>query len=344
MRHETRREGLMVFRRPDRTARAAACLTLLVAMVLAAALPLGGCGGGQKGTRVVRMGFLRNDLHQLAYYVAREKGFFTEQGLDVREAGAFNAGPEEMSAFSAGELDMGYAGTAPIVTFTGQKMADVKVVAQANTVGSAIVVRNGLEANDVAALKGRVIAVPGYSTVQDFLLRMALKKAGLNDKDVTIIVVKPPEMIPALAGGQIDAAVAWEPYPSMVEAQQAGRVLISSAKIWPNHPCCMLVADAKFLEKNSDTVRRVVAAHVKATKYIQDNQLEAADMAHLFTGQPQNITQAALKNIKFAYKPDEKGIEKYVEFLKNNAVIKVEDAGAFTRGLVDSAYLPGGGS
>jgi NitT/TauT family transport system substrate-binding protein len=334
----------MGFRRLERKARAAACATLLVAVIAAAALPLGGCGGGRKVTRVVRMGYLRNDLHQLAYYVAREKGFFAEQGLDVREAGAFSAGPEEMSAFSAGELDMGYAGTAPIVTFTGQKMADVKVVAQANAVGSAIVVRNGLEANDVAALRGRVIAVPGYSTVQDFLLRTALKKAGMNDKDVNIIVVKPPEMIPALAAGQIDAAVAWEPYPSMVEAQQAGRVIISSAKIWPDHPCCMLAADSNFLKEHPDTVQRVVAAHVKATKYIRDNPLEAADMAHLFTGQPQAIAQAAMKNIVFDYKPDLKGIERYVQFLKSNGVIQVGDAGAFTRDLVYGAYLPGGGS
>ncbi len=319
-------------------------VTLITVMALLMALPLGGCGAKPQGTRVVRIGTLRNDLHQVAYYVAREKGFFTEEGLDVREGGAFNAGPEEMSAFSAGELDMGYAGTAPIVTFAGQDMADVKIVAQANLVGSAIVVRNGLEAEDVAALKGRTIAVPGYSTVQDFLLRTALKKAGMSDKDVNIIVVKPPEMIPALAGGQVDAAVAWEPYPSMMVNQKAGRVLIRSGKIWPHHPCCMLVADADFLRRNPDTVKRVVAAHVKATKYIRDNPLEAADMAHLFTGQPAEVARAAMKDIEFSYVPEVKGIQRYVEFLKSNGVIKVKDAASFTRGLVDTGFLPGGGS
>lgn len=319
-------------------------VTLVTVMALLLTLPLGGCGGKPQGTRVVRIGTLRNDLHQVAYYVAREKGFFTEEGLDVREGGAFNAGPEEMSAFSAGDLDMGYAGTAPIVTFTGQDMADVKIVAQANMVGSAIVVRNGLEAEDVAALKGRTIAVPGYSTVQDFLLRTALKKAGVGDKDVNIIVVKPPEMIPALAGGQIDAAVAWEPYPSMMVAQKAGRVLIRSGRIWPHHPCCMLVADANFLRENPETVKRFVAAHVKATRYIKENPLEAADMAHLFTGQPTEVVRAAMKDIEFSYVPEVKSIQRYVEFLKSNGVIKVKDAASFTRGLVDTGFLPGGGS
>jgi sulfonate transport system substrate-binding protein len=290
------------------------------------------------------MGILRTDLHQVAYYIAKEKGFFEDEGLDVREGGAFSAGPEEMSAFSAGDLDMGYAGTAPIVTFAGQDMADIRIVAQANMEGSAIVVRNGLEAPDVESLKGRTIAVPGYSTVQDFLLRTALEKAGVSQKDVNIIVVKPPEMIPALSAGQVDAAVVWEPYPSMAVSQDAGRVLVTSAKIWPNHPCCMLVADAEFLRENPDTVRRVVAAHVRATEYINDNELEAADMAHLFTGQPNDVARAAMKNIEFSYKPETKGIERYVEFLKANGVIKVGSAGAFTRALVDTAFLPGGGS
>lgn len=323
--------------------RLAWVVALLLVVALGLTIPLGGCGQQQKKTKVVRMGFLRNDLHQVAYYIAREKGFFAEQGLDVREAGAFNAGPEEMSAFSAGNLDMGYVGTAPIVTFAGQKMADVKIVAQANMVGSAIVVRNGLEAADVAGLKGSTIAVPGYSTVQDFLLRIALKKAGVSDREVNIIVINPPEMIPALSGGQIDAAVVWEPYPSMVVAQKAGRVLLNSAKIWPKHPCCMLVADATFLRQNPDTVRRVVAAHIKATKYINDNPLEAADMAHLFTGEPVDVAKAAMKDIKFSYEPDTKGIERYVEFLKTNGVIKITNAADFTGDLVYKAYLPGGG-
>jgi NitT/TauT family transport system substrate-binding protein len=313
-------------------------------MICAAALLpvmfMQGCGTQNRSTRVVRMGILRNDLHQLAYFVAREKGFYTEQGIEVKEVEAFNAGPEEMGAFSAGDLDMGYVGIAPILTFVGQGMADVKIVAQANAEGSAVVVRNGLEAEDAAGLKGRNVAVPGYSTIQDCLLRMALKKAGVSDKEVVINAVNPTEMLQSLAAATIDAAVVWEPYPSMAEAQKVGRVLITSAKIWPHHPCCMLAADAAFIEDNPDTVEKVVAAHLKAMKYIRDNPLEAADMAHLFTGQTLEVSHAAMKDIEFSYQPDVKGIERYVEFLKGNGVIKVGSVPGFTRGLIDERFLP----
>lgn len=329
---------MMASRKGNSTCRVGA---LLLAFALMMAVPLGGCGG-RKETRVVRMGYLRNDLHQLAYYVAREKGFFAEEGLDVREGGAFNAGPEEMSAFSAGELDMGYVGTAPAVTFSGRDMARVKVVAQANQEGSAVVVRNGLEAEDVSALKGRTVAVPGYSTVQDFLLRMALDEKKLAPGDVNTITLKPPEMISALANSQVDAFVAWEPYPSQAVQQKAGRVLLYSGRIWPRHPCCVLVVDEAFLGRAPDTVRRLVAAHVKATRYINDNPAEALDMAHLFTGQGIDVVGSAMKHIEFAYEPDVEAIERYAEFLNASGVIKVESPRTFTRELVDKEFLPGG--
>jgi NitT/TauT family transport system substrate-binding protein len=329
---------LITLRRDGRSSSGTATALLITAALLPAIM-IAGCGPQKKNTSVVRMGILRNDLHHLAYYVAREKGFFTERGIEVKEVDEFNAGPEEMSAFAAGDLDMGYVGVAPVTTFVGQGMAEVKIVAQANSEGSAIVVRNGLEAEDVAGLKGRNVAVPGYSTVQDFLLRTALKKAGVSDKEVVISAVNPSEMPEALAAATSDAVVAWEPYPSMIEVQKLGRTLLDSAKIWPHHPCCMLVANEVFIEENPDTVRKIVAAHLAATKYIQDNPLEAADMAHLFTGQTREVTRLAMRNVEFSYKLDVKGITRYVEFLKSNGVIDVGDPADFAESLADPGFI-----
>ena len=151
---------------------------------------------------------------------------------------------------------MGYVGTAPVVTFAGRDMArrEGSRPGQPGGLGHQWC-RNGLEADDVASLKGRTMAVPGYSTVQDFLLRIALEEAGVSAQDVNIITLKPPEMIPALAGSQVDAFVAWEPYPSRWSHRRRAASCFTSARIWPHHPCCMLVADSEFLRENPDTVR-----------------------------------------------------------------------------------------
>lgn len=318
-----------------------ALAALLAAALLAAACGCGGGGGGGQADSI-RVGHLRDDLHQLAYYVAKEKGYFEAEGLTIEEGGTFNAGPEEMSAFSAGDLDIGYVGAAPAVTFAGQGMADVRIVAQVNALGSALVVRAGMEAEDAASLRGRNVAVPGYSTVQDFLLRLSLEEAGVEAEDVNIITLKPPEMITALETGQIDGFLAWEPYPAMAVEKGVGRVALRSGEIWPDHPCCVLIADTGFADRNPETVRRFVAAHARATEYINGHPMEAADMGHLFTGQESAVVEKAIENIAFVYEPDVEGLALYVDFLDRAGVIDVGDAEAFSNELVDLRFLPEG--
>ncbi len=317
----------------------------VTAVALTAGLVTAGCGGGTVGQRTersVRVGIVTNDLHHLPYYVAREQGFFQDAGLDIEET-SFGTGAELMSAFSAGKLDAAYVGIAPAVVFTGLGMADVLVVAQVNAEGSSIVVRNGLEAGGVEALAGQTIAVPGFSTVQDYVLRAGLARADVSADDVSIVVVNPDETADALTGGGADAACVAEPVPSEVVAGVAGRALERSSKIVPGHPCCVLVADSRFAEDEPGTVRRAVAAHADAVTYINENPVEAVDMAHLFTGLTREIVQPAMKNIDFVVVPDEKAIERYVRFLMSGGVLEAGDAGEFTRDLVDTGFLPEGG-
>ncbi len=114
--------------------------------------------------------------------MALEKGFYAQEGLDVKVAGIFKAGPELMSAFAAGALDVGYVGVAPATTAVANKTARVMVLAQANSEGSALVIRKDSRIQSVSELKGKTIAIPGHATVQDFLLHKVLAKTNLLDQ------------------------------------------------------------------------------------------------------------------------------------------------------------------
>ena len=192
--------------------------------------------GGKKGDKV-RLAYLQSDLHQLACWVALEKGFFAQEGVDVEIAGIFKCGPEEMTGFASGALNIGYVGEAPVTTAVANKTARVVILAQVNTEGSAIAVRRDSEINKVPELIGKTVAVPGYGQVQDFLLRKTLEIHNVDSKKVNIIILKPPEMIGALRTSQIDAFVAWEPYIAKASTMGLGRVLIQSSEIWKGHPC-----------------------------------------------------------------------------------------------------------
>jgi NitT/TauT family transport system substrate-binding protein len=290
----------------------------------------------------VRTAYLQSDIHHLAFWVALEKGFYKEAGVDVEVAGVFKAGPEIMTAFSAGELDMAYVGEAPATTAVANRSADVAVVAQVNTEGSALVVaRKDLGMKGLSGLKGKTVAVPGHSTVQDFLLRRALDENGVSvSRDaVHIIVLKPPEMIGALRTGQIDAFIAWEPYPSKAATMEVGGNLAASKELWPGHPCCALVADRKFMKARPDTVKAMVAAHVRATHYIQAHPDEAAAIGVQYTGMDLDTVRSAMNNVHYTPVLSIEGEKEYVRFLSELGYIRLDDPDAFVDGFLEDRIL-----
>ncbi len=132
----------------------------------------------RKVNATVRMGYLTADLHQLAFYVAMKEGYYSQLGLKV-EKKEYPNGVVEMEGFKNGEIDAGYLGGAPATLKRINDDVKISVIAGANSEGSAIVAR---DASSVKDLAGKKVAIPGFGTVQDFLLRMAAEKAGLKVK------------------------------------------------------------------------------------------------------------------------------------------------------------------
>jgi len=277
----------------------------------------------------VRIAYLQSDIHQLPCWVALEKGFFEKEGVKVEVGGIFKAGPELMSAFAAGALDMGYVGVAPATTAVANKTARVVVLAQVNTEGSAIVVKKNGKVRSIPELVGKVVVVPGHATVQDSLFRRALLKFKMQPDRLKIMVLKPPEMIGALRTDQTDAFIAWEPYPAKAVTTGVGRILASSRDIWKGHPCCVLAADSGFLESHLEKAKGVVRGHVKAIDFIRQHREEAIQVGVKYTGMDEASIRMAMENVNYTPVLSVDGEKEYVDFLTKLKYIKVEDAQIF---------------
>jgi len=292
------------------------------------------CGPAEKESDVVRLAYLQSDLHHLPAFVALEKGFYKEEGVSVEVSGIFKAGPELMSGFAAGSLDAGYVGLSPATVAVANKTAQVKVIAQVNKNGSAIVVRKDSPFNKLTDLKGKVIAIPGHSTIQDFLLRKALLDSGLNSNLATIITIKPPEMISTLSNNNIDAFIAWEPYPSMAITRGFGKIMIYSKDIWQDHPCCVLVVSNEFLMKYPSKINLLFNAHLKSINYIKNNFEDAVSIGVKYTGMDKQTIELALENIQFdSHINISKAIE-YVQFLNKLGYTSITDPQSFVKSLI----------
>jgi len=273
----------------------------------------------------VRIAYLQSDIHHLPCWVALDQGLFEKEGVKVEVAGIFKAGPELMSGFAAGALDIGFVGVAPATTAVANKTARVVLLAQVNTEGSAIVVKREGKIQKVAELSGRTAAVPGHSTVQDFLFRKALSRFEVPPDQVKIMVLKPPEMIGALRTDQIDAFIAWEPYPAKAVTSQVGRVIASSREIWKDHPCCALAADERFLQNHPEKAKGIVRGHVKAIEFIRQNREEAIKVGVKYTGMDEATVRLAMENVNYTPILSVNGEKEYVEFLNKLKYIKVDD-------------------
>jgi NitT/TauT family transport system substrate-binding protein len=138
----------------------------------------------------VRIGFLKADIHQLAQWVAQNKtvgggskSLFEKYGVYVTNAsttGGYNSGPEEMDKFAAGEVDIGYLGCAPAIQKHLNAQVHTVMVAQANSEGSAIIVKANAGIRSMDDLQNKTIAVPSTGSIQYVLLRAAVEDAGLQ--------------------------------------------------------------------------------------------------------------------------------------------------------------------
>ncbi len=282
---------------------------LIVSLFLMTGLVLlCGCTGTQKNPAapvqgaagektVLNIGY-QPSTHQMAFMTAYSKGMYNETlaplGIKEVKAYSFPTGAPEMQAMLAGDLDFAYVGAAPFVTAVATGL-DGKIIAAAQTQGSSVVLKSGLNYTSPADLKGLTIATFPAGTIQDTILRTWLKKQGLDpEKDVKIVAMGPGDATTAIMAGKVDAVFLPAPSPTTIEEAGAGKIIVQSGEMEPNHVCCVLVASGKMIREHPDIVTEVLKIHEKATKYNQENWEEAAQYMEQMTAMNTSVIMKSL--------------------------------------------------
>lgn len=294
--------------------RKASYLSLLAGL----SLLTGGCAAASQPTPTsapvtVRVGYLLADLHHIGYVVANDPeagggvSFYEQNGVVVQDAlGApYANGGVVMDHFASGDADIAFLGAPPAITKHLNAGVNTEIVAQVNSLGSALVV--GPDIQKPEDLLGKTVAVPGHAAIQFFLLLDFAQQHGLDISQITVVDMPPPDMRVKLESGEIAGFLAWEPWPSDAIAAGAGKVMATSGEIWPNHLDCVLAADRTFADANPEAVRRFLKAHVAATDWIQNALANPGspeynhliDLGVLFTQRDPGVVEAAFNNIVF---------------------------------------------
>ncbi|MDR0721884.1 MAG: ABC transporter substrate-binding protein [Treponema sp.] len=267
-------------------------------------------GGTAQSTplKPFKLGHLNSTAHLLAF-VAKEEGFFQEEGLDA-ELTQFSSAAELAAGLESGKLDVAFIGSVPAITFqaTGH---DLTIFGGAMTNGHGYVIKSelvppGFKQGDISVFKGRNVASVKNS-VQDYELLVLLKNAGLTpgtDVQVTYFSSQ-TEAYNALQNREIDGVSVYSPYAS--RARDEGYTVVyycNEIEEFQDQPCCRQVASTAALKANPALFQAAERAFLKAYKFSQENPSKTVDDVNKYIPLKRELVEYEIYGGHSISKPD----------------------------------------
>jgi NitT/TauT family transport system substrate-binding protein len=208
-------------------------------------------------------------------FVAKELGYFAEQGLDV-ELRTFAGGSEMIAQLATNQLNAGMGGAGPGLFNAVNTGLPVKIIApghsEGNPVATPLVVAKSKcesgEIRQVSDLKGKKVAInaPGAT---EYWLSQALAQGGLTMDDVDLQTLPFSDAVVALQSGALDAAILGEPTATLAEQQGIGVRLTTDFDVQGIQPTVVYGSDA-FLKNDPEAAKGLMIGYMKAVRAIME--------------------------------------------------------------------------
>jgi putative hydroxymethylpyrimidine transport system substrate-binding protein len=257
--------------------------------------------------------------------IAKEKGYFKEQGLDVEVvAPADPSMPPKLVAAGKADLAVDYQPQLHMQVHQGIPLVRVGTLV-ATPLNCLLTIKDGA-IKTPADLKGKKV---GFSVagVEEALLKTILNKYGVKLSDVELVNVN-FSLSPSLMSKQVDAVIGafrnFELNQMEIEGVE-GKCFYLEEEGVPPYDELIYVANSKTLDK--DKISRFLSATEKATQFIINNPDESWK---IFSGTAKELqdelnTKAWKDTIsRFALRPaglDASRYFRFEKFLKDNGLI-----------------------
>jgi NitT/TauT family transport system substrate-binding protein len=210
-------------------------------------------------------------------YIAKEKGYFKEQGLDVDFY--YAAAAEIVKNVATGNVQFGFPNADSVILAKSQGIP-VKVVNTTYQHGlGALIFQKSSGITEPKDLKGKKIGVTSFGSPNYIQLQVMLEKAGMSIDDVKVEIIGTGAIVNALVSGQVDAIMFSMLRTIELKNQGVDVGEIRSDEFLPSHGNVLIVGD-KYLIENKDVVNKFNIALNKGIQYIIDgNTKEAVEMS-----------------------------------------------------------------
>lgn len=214
----------------------------------------------------VRLGLLHT-LSPAPFYIAQERGYFRDEGIDLTFR-FFEAAQPIAAAAVSGDVDVG------VTALTGgffnlAEKGTLKVIGgglheEKGYEGSAVLVSNGAfdtGLTDLSKLPGRSFAITQYGSSFHYMAGRIAEARGFDVKSVTLRPVQQiSNMVAAVSSGQADATIAIASQAKPLEASKQAHIIAWVGDIVPYQITAVFTTPA-MIEKKPDVLKRFMAAY-----------------------------------------------------------------------------------
>lgn len=244
----------------------------------------------------------------LPYLVAKDQGFFQEEGVDVEIVDDTDyVKMNEDVATGAVDFQSQYVLIDVVDAVSRGKKLSIVMATDYSDGADAIVAKK--EIRTVADLKGKKIGV-AKGTLSQYLLSDALKKSSLSLSDVIEVDLTSADAVSAFISGDVDAAVSWEPDVTKAVTDGGGWRLYTSAES-PGLIIDCLVFRSEFVRKYPKKVTGVIRGYMKGMNFISANPEKSYEIGAAYMKVSAAEFRKQMKGVKLMTKDDNLNLMKY---------------------------------
>lgn len=221
--------------------------------------------------------------------------------------------PEAAQLLAAGQVELGTLSSPAFATALEKNaipggvsiLADVYQDGQPGYATNTFFVLKDSSIGTIADLKGKKVAINAFGSAVDIVLRVALKRAGLDPRrDLQIVEVAFANIAPAIREARVDCGVLVIPFLPGEAAKGDLRPLFTGADTLGPNSVAFIVGTNKFIKEQPDVLRAILDDYVTGLAWYYDpkNREKAIEIVADFMKTPKDVLQTYFLSQKDYYR------------------------------------------
>lgn len=262
------------------------------------------------------------------HVVADRNGWFAQEGIAVTTQ-PVQSGTVGIPGLISGSFDILYSNTVAVLTAL-ERGIDLRIIEQGTKIPvnppdpAALVQRKGEGLKTGKDLEGKTIGVATKFDIQWLIAQAWVKKTGGDASKVNYREMPLPSMLDALAGNQVDAVVAVDPFLTVGLGDPRFELLAwAQSEVMPGYPSSLWVISGEGAAKKADLIRAYRRGFAKGAKWVDDH-LGDEDYLKLVASFTRT-DPALLKKMVVGPQPmdiDVAGVEHVAALMRDNGLLK----------------------